>query len=196
VPKCTRIRWKNRRKRLWLSAAVLVGAIVMLTWRHKLQPSHFVVVEPGLLYRSGVLSPRNLEEVLTRYGIRTVVNLRSVDERCEGDWYKTERAICGRAGVGLLDLPVKGDVPADGQIDQWLELLGDRTRHPILIHCAQGVMRTGLMVAVYEMEFHRKSNRQALADMRLFGHNVNTPRHRDLREFILNYKPRWKAGTE
>lgn len=180
---------------MWLSAATVALVTVVLIWSSQAQPYHFQTVTPGILYRSGVLRPGNLEEMLARYGIRTVVNLRSVDERTEGQWYANERAICQRAGARLVDMPIEYDVPSDRQIDQWIELLEDRGRRPILIHCAQGVMRTGLMVAVYEMEFLNKSNRQALADMPLFGHDVQTPRHRELREFILSYKPRSRTAV-
>jgi len=152
------------------------------------------VVQPGALYRSGVLKPHHLETVIQRYGIRTVVNLRSVKERSDGEWYQREKAICASANVAMLDLPIRGDVPREDQVEQWFAMLEDPRQYPILIHCAQGVMRTGGMIALYEMEFLKKSNREALNDMPLFGHHLDGSRHGPLRQFILDYVPRWKAG--
>ena len=69
-------------------------------------------------------------------------------------------------------------------------------KQPILIHCAQGVIRTGMMVAIYEMEYRHKDNKQTLEQLPMFGHDLYVPKRQRMRDFITNYVPRWKQQNK
>ena len=79
--------------------AVIVIIILLIAagmvWHHKTSPYHLLTVEPGVLYRSGVLKPNNLQKVVDKYGIRTIVGLRLLHEKePQTDWYQQEKIFC------------------------------------------------------------------------------------------------------
>jgi tyrosine-protein phosphatase SIW14 len=116
---------------------------------------------------------------LKRRGVKTVINLR----RVHGD---TERERVEAAGMHYVHIPLAASEPPEpGQITVFLRLLRDPSAGPVFVHCAQGVDRTGTMLAIYRMEVERWSNLQAYDEMMSFGaHRV----WRDLRRFVRRYQ--------
>ena len=149
-----------------LSIPVILFIVGGFVWHHKTQPYHFQVVEPGILYRSGWMKPGDTDKIMNKYGIRTVVNLCMPDESTYLENYKDEQRICQKNDVTIIHIPMPGNTPpAEEQTALWLNLLNDKNRLPILVHCAQGATRTGVMVAVYQMEFLGKDNRKTLNEL-------------------------------
>ncbi|MCY2928630.1 MAG: hypothetical protein NTV86_03890 [Planctomycetota bacterium] len=94
----------SRRKRIILSgivAAVVCAAVVgFLRWWRDYPVHHFAVVREGVLYRSGQPDEGQLALLLSRYHIRTVVNLRG--QAPDKDWYRREVAFCQGHGIELV----------------------------------------------------------------------------------------------
>jgi protein tyrosine phosphatase (PTP) superfamily phosphohydrolase (DUF442 family) len=179
---------------LLLSAIAAAGG---LYWHHSGQPYHFGIVTPGVLYRSGTLTPAHLESVLKQYGIRTVVNLRSPDGEGPPDWHRHEAAVCTRQGVKLVDLPMHDDrAPAPDQIAKWIDLFNIKSGLPLLVHCKSGVVRTGMMVALYEIEYLGLDPHRALEELPAFGHDLKSADYQFLRDLILNYTPHQKNAPQ
>lgn len=133
---------------LALLATASVGYLAVETRRNRLVWDHFDVVKPDILYRSGQLNPRQLEQAVRRYGLRTIVNFQR-----PGPGVEQERALARTLGVDFLNLPMTGD--GFGQEMQFREVLkacDDPDRRPVLIHCARGTCRTGASVALYRFE--------------------------------------------
>lgn len=172
-------------------AAVLASGFI---WHHQTKPYHFLEVAPGKVYRSGTLkNPHNLDKVLRQYDIKTVVNLRPIDDGNPPDWYQKEAEICKKRGVTLMNIPMQVETPpANEQIQQWLSLLDDNSRLPVMVHCAQGVVCTGMLVAVYEIEYLHADNVKILGELPMFGHKLWIPKRKPMRDCILNYNPRRK----
>ncbi|HDZ69388.1 MAG TPA: hypothetical protein ENH43_03105 [Phycisphaerales bacterium] len=167
--------------------ALLVFVVSGLVWFHKTRPYHFLTVTPGVLYRSGWMTPHNEEKIIRKYGIRTVVNLCLPTEY--PDRYAEEARICRENKVQLVNLPMAGNTPpSEEQTAKWLSLLNNQQKLPILVHCAQGVMRTNIMVAIYQIEFLHKGNARVLTELPMFGHELYVAKRKRLRDFILNYK--------
>lgn len=160
-----------------------------IVWYYKVRLYHFLVVKPGVLYRSGWMNPAVEEKVIAKYGIRTVVNLCL---RTEGTYlrhYVDEQHICQKNGTKLVNLPLKGNTPpSEEQINEWLKLLSSDERLPVLVHCDQGVIRTGIMVAIYRIELLNEENTAVLDQLPTFGHKLYVPKRKTMRDFILNYK--------
>jgi hypothetical protein len=79
--------------------------------------------------------------------------------------------------------------PRPEQVERWISLLGDPERLPILVHCKHGVVRTGMMVAVYQLEYGATDNEAILWGLPMFGHDLEGPHRAPMREFIRGYQP-------
>jgi protein tyrosine/serine phosphatase len=149
---------------------------------------HFGMVDQGKLYRSGTLSRRGLEKVHSLTNIRTIVNLRSRQEMNEGDWYHTEQQFTSENGIALINIPMLTDTPPDtDQIGQFLNVATDPKMLPVLVHCEMGVIRTGMMVAVYQVAVLGEPNSKVLASMPMFGHTFDG--RTAVKDFILSFTP-------
>lgn len=157
---------------LGLAAAAVVGAAPLAYSSHRTTYSrNFRVVEEGVLYRSGQLSPSGLDRVIRERGIRTVVSLRA---RGRSDSW--EEQFCADRGVGHVRIEPevwrpdeKGSVPADGVVRRFLAVAGDRENHPVLVHCFAGIHRTGTMCAIFRMEHHDWPAERAINEMHQCG---------------------------
>jgi protein tyrosine/serine phosphatase len=150
---------------LLLSPAVALGG-----WALGIQLSGNVhEVEPSQLYRSGQLSGSFLNEVIDRYDIRTVINLRGRHPGTE--WYRDEMAIATRKGVTHIDIRMSANKEPDAAtIGRLIEAFKTAPR-PILIHCEAGADRSGLASAIYELLIAHRSASEAGRQLSFFyGH--------------------------
>jgi len=177
--------WKHKIALPILVTFLVAGGFV---WHHKSRPYHFEVVEPEILYRSGWMKPTDTDKIIKKFGIRTVVNLCTMDESTYLENYRDEQLICQKNGVNIVNIPMPGNTPpTEKQTALWLNLLNNKQRLPILVHCAQGATRTAAMVAVYQIEFLGKDNRKTIAELQTFGHKLNEPKRKKIYDFITNY---------
>jgi protein tyrosine phosphatase (PTP) superfamily phosphohydrolase (DUF442 family) len=178
----------NRRYTLF-SAAVVIAAVAggAIYW-HQTAVYHFATVESGVLYRSGLLETQQLERVLDSYGIRTVVSL--IDARSHREQVARQARILRERGLSFEEIPMEPETPPRlEQVGRWLSLLDDPERLPILVHCKHGVVRTGMMVAVYRLEDGATDNEAVLRGLPMFGHDLEGPHRAPMREFIRGYRP-------
>jgi protein tyrosine phosphatase (PTP) superfamily phosphohydrolase (DUF442 family) len=164
------------------------------------------VVEPGVLYRSGQMTAAGFEEAVQLYGIRTVVNLQddypdpliALDPL--GRHRESESELCRRLGVKYVFIApdllprrrarARHELPA--AIDQFLAVMDDPSNHPVLIHCKAGLHRTGVITAVYRMEYAGWSPREAMAELLAqgFGRFKGVAANDYIQQYVLNYLPR------
>jgi protein tyrosine phosphatase (PTP) superfamily phosphohydrolase (DUF442 family) len=140
--------------RIAIAAALTAIVAGVATWltievqNNRLVWDHFDVVTPGVLYRSGQLTPEQTAEAIEKYSLKTVVSFH-----LPGPNVEAERRLVERLGVEFLNLPMPGDgFGREEQFRQVLEAIDDPMRHPVLVHCARGTCRTGAIVALYRME--------------------------------------------
>src|SRR3954453_9326677 len=153
--------------RIAISLAGVVAVMVALwvtveTRRTRLVWDPFDVVKEGILYRSGQLTGDQLDAVVRRYGIRTVINFQ-----VPGKTVEAERGVVRRLKIDFVNLPMSGD--GFGQESQFREVLkacDDPARRPVLIHCARGTCRTGAAVALYRFERDGWTLEDVAAEMR------------------------------
>jgi protein tyrosine/serine phosphatase len=145
-----------------VATVALTAWITIQSLRMRPAWDHFDEVTRGVLYRSGQLTPQELEAAVQKYGMKTVVSFL-----IPGRSVTAERALAQRMGIDFLDLPMPGD--GFGREDQFREVLAacaDPERRPVLVHCARGTCRTGAAVALYRFERGGWTIEDVAAEMR------------------------------
>jgi protein tyrosine/serine phosphatase len=159
-------------------------------------------VVPGCVYRSGQMTADGFAEAVARYGIHTIINLQ--DEYPDPDVRLTfldgrtikETELCKQLHVRYVFLPPdliqRRQVPAHRPraIDRFLDLLDKPSTYPVLIHCKAGLHRTGVMTAVYRMEYQNWTPLQAHRELKAngFGEFVSTSANDYITQYILTYR--------
>jgi len=167
-----------------LIAAILaaVGWWIFWAW---FDTYHLAVVKEGALYRDGVRTIHQFDLAVRKTHVKTVVSLVD-DQEITQRPFTEEMAYCREHGIDVVRFPL-GGWPRRDQISRFLDIATDPARQPVLVHCAQGVRRTGMMVAAYEISVMKLQKDQTVAAMMTFGHSQRTIG--DVRKFIELYDP-------
>jgi protein tyrosine/serine phosphatase len=167
------------------------------------------VVTPGRFYRSGQMTAEGFTDAVARYHIRTVINLQ--DEYPDPDIHLhflggetiKESELCRRLGVRYVFLPPdlvprrQSSVRRPRAIDRFLALLDREEAYPVLIHCKAGLHRTGVMTAVYRMEYEGWSAGAAHRELKAsgFGEFASTAANDYIMQYILTYQRGLRPST-
>lgn len=153
---------------------------------------HHGVVHEGVLYRCGQPRPEELETLIQRDKLKTVVTLRgSRDPEDPDAWEQEERAVCERHGVNFVTLPCNHkNPPTAEQIERFMDLMRDSGNHPVLVHCRIGQQRTGMFCALYRVHFQGVDPETALREMDELGFDIRKGRHRALLEAFRRHARR------
>ena len=105
------------------------------------------LAENGHAARELLLPAAYLKHVITRYSVRTVINLRGPAPN--EAWYRGEVATCQALGVTHHDLAwMMSALPPPDSLAQFVAWC-EHAEKPILVHCQGGVHRSGVGAAVY-----------------------------------------------
>ncbi len=181
-------------------AATVVGAPLWYKVVKHTQYRNLRVVDPGMLYRSGQLTPDALGRTIREKGVGTVISLREKKAESVKDADNFEAKYCEDRGVihHRLDVPDwenrNGVVGGERTLEEFRKLVEDpKTPKPILLHCFAGEHRTGALVAVYRMEYNGWSNAEAIEEMTSMG-NSRTTFSDTLLRYLSSYAPHTKRG--
>lgn len=95
------------------------------------------------------MSSGKLTATLREHGVRTVLNLRGANP--DQEWYRAERAATLGAGATQVDVSLSSCIwMSRVQLRTIVKAL-DEMEYPVLIHCAWGSERTGLVAAITEL---------------------------------------------
>lgn len=194
----TSVRWILG---LVVAALVTVVPTIHFRWVYT-HTKRLREVTPGKFYRSGEMTAAGFREAHAQLHFRTIVNLQDeypdpdVSECYFGDGTIKESELCRRLGVQYVyippDLIPRRRVPAHRPeaIDRFLALLDDPATYPVLIHCRAGLHRTGVMTAVYRMEYDGWTPAQAIAELKAngFGEWPCTAANDYITQYILMYQ--------
>jgi hypothetical protein len=174
-------RWKRRAA---VVSAVLLGAGALVWW-FRYDTYHLVVVHDGVLYRDGNRGMREFAAAVRRAKPRTVVCI--VDDReIQAEEFVAAQAYLAKRGIAFIRIPiVKGDVPTNEQIREFLTIATDPARQPVLYHDNEGIRRAGMMQAAYQESVLGYDDARARASMRMFGHGEVV--RREVEAFIEAY---------
>ena len=165
-------------------------------------------VQTGRFYRCGQLTEAGFREAVADLGIRTIINVQD-DLPDPNVWHGhldrrtvKESALCEQMGVRYVWLapdllpPNEIEEHRPVAIDQMLELLDDESVYPVLLHCKAGLHRTGVLTAVYRMEYLGWSRQAAFRELRAhgFGDWVSTRANPYIDQYVFRFRPRDPAG--
>ncbi|MGA3067429.1 MAG: tyrosine-protein phosphatase [Tepidisphaeraceae bacterium] len=180
-------------EKIILISAVLAAAGWWVFWAY-FDTYHLATVQPGILYRDGVRSLHQFQLAAERTHVKTIVSLVD-DQEIQTPPFTDELAYCKEHGIDVIRVPIDlGGWPAGDQVRKFLSIVADPSRRPVLVHCAQGVRRTGMMVAAYQLSVLNLTRDQTLAAMLTFGHSQRTVG--DIERFIENYDPQTQSMTQ
>jgi protein tyrosine phosphatase (PTP) superfamily phosphohydrolase (DUF442 family) len=127
------------------------------------------VVDEGKLYRSARLERGQLEQVIRRYGIKSILNVRGA---ASGEsWYENEISLSKHLHLTHVDYGLSaGDLVTIEQISEILKILRD-VPEPILVHCEGGADRAGLVSALFIAAVEKRPAEEAVSQLSLlYGH--------------------------
>jgi hypothetical protein len=132
---------------LRLAVAVALIPVCYVAWDQSTY--NFGIVQPGHIYRSGQMPPQALARTIRDRQIKTVLNLRG-SNRVDA-WYRDEVAATNNEGATQIDIAMSSCIwMSREQLAALIETLGS-LEYPVLIHCAWGSERTGLVSAFTEL---------------------------------------------
>jgi protein tyrosine/serine phosphatase len=178
----------RRRRFFILSAGFVVAMTAGLLWLYlSVRVSRFGCVEKGVLYRSGQPGRGALRTMKAYYGIRSIVNLRQPDRVAEDPLAQEEVAFAREHGMAFYNLPVR-DENFPELAERFLAIVAEPSNRPVLVHCAEGRERAGLMSALYRVAVSGWTPEEALREMREYGFRME--KYRQAQRFIEEYPSR------
>ena len=106
---------------------------------------NFHEVVKGRVYRSAQLKSNKLQEYISRYKLKTIINLRGESKK---EWYEREKETAIINNVELYNFKFSArNLPRISQLDSLIETLVNAEK-PLLIHCQGGAERSGMASAI------------------------------------------------
>ena len=187
---------RRRRRRRWVLASSVILALVVIgaalaVWHYRFRTYHFVQVQPGVLYRDGLRTMAEFKTACRLADPRTVVMLVD-DEEVGEERFRREMEYCRGKGINVVRIPVPlGTTVKTPRVREFLDVMAEPKNHPVLVHCSEGVRRTGMMVAAYQESVLGYDDDRAKDAILGFDHS---PRTTDgVRAFIEYYDPGTKT---
>jgi protein tyrosine phosphatase (PTP) superfamily phosphohydrolase (DUF442 family) len=181
-------------RRVWVLFSICMVLLFIGTfavyWYTALQTYHLAPVQIGALYRDGNRDLREFKHALTLTGAKTVVSLIDDKELTDPNkpQFLQETNYCTGNGIQYIRIPVPlGGWPASDDLKTFLAIVANPVNRPVLVHCAQGVRRTGMFVAAYQESVLHQTPDQTKSEILDFGHKPQDTD--DIREFIEEYDP-------
>jgi hypothetical protein len=148
-----------------LVSCLALAMLVLSDW----PVHHFDVVRAGVLYRGGQPDAAALDGIITKYAIKTDVNLRGADRWSA--WWQEERRVCEKRGVRMVDIPLADPDKVSSGLKEFLVIVTDPASQPVFVHCEAGSARTGYAVAAYRIVVEKWPYDRALREAESFRFN-------------------------
>lgn len=121
----------------------------------------FQMIAAGL-YRGGQPGREGFE-YLKKYGIKTVINLRTEND---------EEPIVKELGMNYVHIPISikmwSKIPRPA-IEHYFKILNDPSNYPIFFHCKRGADRTGALAGFYRIAVQGWDPKKAYSEARDIG---------------------------
>lgn len=136
-----------------------------------------------ILYRGGQPNPKGFKK-LKSLGIKTVISLKG-----ENNGLSQEKKQLQALNMHFYHLPMSiYKQPADEQVLTFLEIVLNKERQPVFLHCTSGRDRSGAMIAMYRIVVLGWSIKEAYAEAKKFGFWPYHGKIPELKNFIHQLK--------
>ncbi len=127
---------------------------------------NFHVVAPGIM-RGSQPSEASLKLLRDYCGVKTILDLRNDNEKVE-----SERHLVEKLGMDFINIPMSGaQKQGVDKIEQCLNIMRDKSRQPVFVHCQAGKDRTGMICAAYKIKYDSWRLEDALFEMLAYGYS-------------------------
>ena len=164
--------WRKILIRAVFAIVVLSGGVYVfdeyVKWN--LFPKRWGVVEEAAIFRSGQLSPTQIQRQVQKHDIDVIVSLMS--PLPGNPAYEAEKNAAEEHGIERHEYPLLGN--GTGDIKQYAAAIAKihesvQADKIVLVHCAAGTQRIGGVVASYRILVQGKSVDQAVQEMKQYG---------------------------
>ena len=138
--------WKRWRRGVLITFSVPIVALLLYIG-YTLYDDNFHVIVQGQAYRSGQMTAAEFTQVIHRYGIKSILNLRGANPGTA--WHQAEVETARKWHVAHYDFGFgSGDELSVAKMTKLVKLMRKAPK-PILIHCFGGADRSGLAASLY-----------------------------------------------
>lgn len=157
---------------------------------------NFMTISEGKVYKSGAIPPDELEHFITKYNIKSVIDLRFPGTQ---DTINNPEIPAELTAERVAVQKIKGvnyfnngsdQVPTQENLDTFFKIMDNPNNYPVLIHCYHGIGRAQMYSAIYHIEYEGWSNEEARCKaafpVTFSSFDDGTPKG----EFLKKYKSR------
>ena len=163
---------------------------------------NFETITEGKVYKSGVIPPDELESYVTKYHIKSIVDLRfpgttdlKNNPEIPAELTVEQKAVAKMKGVNYFNNG-SDQVPKQENLDLFFKIMDNKANYPVLIHCYHGIGRAEMYSALYRIEYENFTNEAARQGVRLLmkfsSFDDGTPKG----EYLKSYKSRKQLAAE
>lgn len=133
---------------------------------------NFETITEGKVYKSGVIPPDEIDEYVSKYNIKSIVDLRfpgtgdlENNPEVPAELTAEKEAISKIPGVNYFNNG-SDQVPQQHNLDAFFKVMDDPKNYPVLIHCYHGVGRAEMYSALYRIEYEKMNRDEARTSTR------------------------------
>jgi protein tyrosine/serine phosphatase len=121
-------------------------------------------------YRSSQPTMYQLKGIVSKYGIKTVINLKG--ENRNSGHFLLERRTCEKLGVTMVNHTIYSRKMPDLNIVKNARKMLEGVEYPILLHCKAGADRAGIISALYKYFIENRSMEESIRQLDFwpYGH--------------------------
>lgn len=163
---------------------------------------NFETITEGKVYKSGVIPPDEIESYVTKYHIKSIVDLRfpgttdlKNNPEIPAELTAEQNAVAKIKGVNYFNNG-SDQVPKQENLDRFFKIMDNKENYPVLIHCYHGIGRAEMYSALYRIEYENFTNEAARQGVRTVlkfsSFDDGTPKG----EYLKSYKSRKQLATK
>jgi len=134
---------------------------------------NFETITEGKVYKSGVIPPDEIDEYVSKYHIKSIVDLRfpgtgdlENNPEIPAELTAEKEAIAKIPGVNYFNNG-SDQVPQQHNLDAFFKVMDNPDNYPVLIHCYHGVGRAEMYSALYRIEYEKMNRDEARTSTRV-----------------------------